>query len=100
MANKLNMTVDSTIQALDWAENNGTWSAYFGKMQHQWSGVEQELSAIRSCVQGKGREGKGDIDEERGQRFVDWWANNHNETPQTSGDVMVLCFLAHQRKGG
>ena len=53
---------------------------------------------VCSCVNGRGREGKGTVDEEKGRRFVDWWANNYQEVPQASGDVMVLCYLDYQKK--
>lgn len=100
MSNRLGMNPIDVLNVLDWAEKNGTWAFYFGKMQHQWSGVEEELKMIRNCVNGRGRESKGAVDEERGQRFVDWWANNHTEPPQASGDVMVLCYLDYQKKAG
>lgn len=99
MANKLGVKLVDVLNALDWAEKNGTWAFYFGKMQHQWSGVEEELKMIKNCVNGRGREGKGAVDEEKGQRFVDWWADNYQEVPQASGDVMVLCYLAYRGKG-
>ena len=90
------MTPVDAIKVLDWAEKNGTWAFYFGKMQHPWNGSEQELELIRECARGKSN--NREPDEERGQRFLDFWVDNYQDVPQAPGDVMVLCCLEYQKK--